>query len=199
MKLEFESKEEILRLVNTLQNGSHPMPIVISAEDLVGAISGNYMLPWGSDGYHLPISIKGEEEQLETVRLGTSRICQKCHKPPRHKRHLYTHEQVFGRCGTWEEIEKGGKKYLRRVIPTEAPFQSEESLLFLAGQLDAYFQLVSSEQRTIGDIARITGQLEPYMWDLCRIWSRREASEKKGLKYLRYRDGEYVLTSDPSL
>ena len=175
------------------------MPIIISAEDFVGAISGNCTLPWGPDGFHLPISIRGENEQQEIVRLGTNRICQKCQKPPRHKQRLHTHEQVFGRTGTWEEIEKDGKKYLRRVIPAESPLQSEESLLFLAGQLDAYFQLMSNGQRSIGDIVRINGDLEPYMLDLCRIWARHQISEKKGTKYLRYRDGEYVLTADPSI
>lgn len=195
MKLEFESMEELQQLASALQNGAHPMPIVISVEDLMEAANGNCMLPWGSDGYHLPISIKNENKIPE--KLGPSRICQKC--LPKHKPRLRTYEQVFGLSGTWEEVERGGKKYLRRVLPAEAPFQSEESLLFLAGQLDAYFQLVSDGQRTIGDIARITGQTEPYMWDLCRIWERRKTSEKKGQKYIRYRNGEYVMTDDPTL
>lgn len=205
MKIEFESREEVKQLADALQNGIYPAPIVISAEDLLAASNGNCTLPWGSDGFHLPISIKGEKAK-ETVnkevdkpvtKPGPTRVCQKCNK--RHKRRLYTHEQVFGRSGTWEEVEKDGKKYLRRVIAAENPFQSEESLIFLAGQLDGLFQAVDAGQRTIGDIARITGQMEPYMWDLCRIWGRRQSGERRGQQYLRYRDGEYILTSDPTL
>lgn len=202
MKIEFESREEVQRLADALQNGIYPAPIIIRAEELLEASNGNMQLPWGSDGFHLPISIKGEEVKKAVDKpvgkLGTNRVCQKGHKK-KCRRKLYTHEQVFGRNGTWEEVEKNGKKYLRRVIAAESPFQSEESLIFLAGQLDAFFQMVDAGQRTIGDIARITGQLEPFMWDLCRIWGRRQSGELKGHKYLRYRDGDYVLTSDPTL
>lgn len=201
MKIEFESREEVKQLADALQNGIYPAPIIISAEDLLAASNGNCTLPWGPDGFHLPIAIKGEEVNKEVdkplAKSDPTRICKKC--STRHKQRLYTHEQVFGRSGTWEEVEKDGRKYLRRVISADVPFQSEEALVFLAGQLDAYFQMIGAGQRSIGDIARVTGQMEPYMWDLCRIWGRRQSGERKGQQYLRYRNGEYVLTADPTL
>lgn len=62
MKIEFESRDEIRKLTDALQNGIYPAPIIISAEELLEASNGNMQLPWGSDGFHLPIAIKGEEE-----------------------------------------------------------------------------------------------------------------------------------------
>lgn len=202
MKIEFESRDEIRKLTDALQNGIYPAPIIISAEELLEASNGNMQLPWGSDGFHLPIAIKGEEESNKADKTVSKPVGNPVHKKAhkqKHRRQLYTHEQVFGRSSTWEEVEKDGKKFLRRVISAESPFQSEEALIYLAGQLDGFFQAVDSGQRTIGDIARITGQMEPYIWDLCRIWGRRQSGEQKGHKYLRYRDGDYALTNDPTL
>lgn len=198
MKIEFESREEIKQLADALQNGIYPAPIIISAEDLLEASNGNMQLLWGSDGFHLPISIRDEEANNKGDKPVSKSVHKKVHKK-KYRRQLYTHEQIFGRCGTWEEVEQNGKKYLRRVISGEKPFQSEEALIFLAGQLDACFQLVDAGQRTIGDVARITGQMEPYMWDLCRIWGRKQSGERKGHQYLRYRGGEYMFTNDPTL
>lgn len=137
MKIGFESRREIRQLATILQNNIYPAPIIIEPSDLLDVCSGdgNRPLPWDTDGFHIPITIKDE-------------------KTDGNEQHLYTHEEVFGRGVIWEEVKKDGKVYLRKAISGNTPFTKEEEIIYLAGQLDGYFQLVRAGGHTMRDVAQ---------------------------------------------
>ena len=177
MKIEFESREEIQRLAAVLQDHVFPAPIIVEPSELLDTCGGNTdrPLPWNADGFHIPFTIIGNNTER-----------------------LYTHEEIFGRGVVWEEVEQDGKKFLRRVISGDTPFMREEDMIYLAGQLDAYFQLIGVGCNTMGDVAKITGQMEPLLVDLCRIWSRRMSGGKLGRKWFHVEpNGSYTITDDP--
>lgn len=161
MKIEFESSTEIQELCALLQE-IYPAALCVTVDDLTDARDEkeDAELPWNWDGYH------------PTLR--------KCMPSDQNKEHtgerLYTHEEVFGRGTVWEEITVKGRRFLRRPIPADTAFAPEEDLIFLAGQLDAYFALVDAGVISMPTVAKITGQAEPYLVDLCRIWARRTAN-----------------------
>lgn len=150
MKIEFESRGEIRSICKLLQE-IYPAAICVTAEDLDDVCGNDCKLPWDSDGFHPTLKVT--------------------HTPKAER--LYTHREVFGQGQVWEEVEQDGKTYLRAVTSASTPFIKEESMIFLAGQVDAWFRLVEAGKCTIPDMADLTGQMEQYLVDLCRIWGRR--------------------------
>lgn len=149
MKIEFESREEIQRLATMLQNGIYPAPIIIDVEDLVDACGAqeDAPLPWNTDGFHIPLRVDKMVNKAGDKTDG----------------------KLVGKTG--EKSRRNNQCAGRR----ETSFRNREAQIFLAGQLAGYFCLTTADQSTMRDVAKITGQVDFYLVDQCRIQSRRMA------------------------
>lgn len=196
MKIEFESRSEIDNFCELLQD-IYPAALVIDTDDMADVAFGNSDrdLPWNSDGYHMSAHMRTEETVNKKVDNKADKGADKNANNPDA---LYTYDQVFGRGVVWEEVTMDGKKYLRRVISGLTPFQREEDMIYLAGQLDAWYQMVGIGVRRMADVADATGLSEPYLVDMCRIWSRRMAGPKSAQYWFRVTpNGGYEIVDWP--
>lgn len=185
MKIEFESRSEIQRMATVLQNTIYPDSIIIDIEDILDACgnSDDRPIPWNMDGFHPFIEITDDTPEMHHPEI--TKNADKTNESDKieNSGQLFSYLEVFGRGQVWEEVIQDGKKYLRRVVSGDTPFTSEENLIYLAGQLDSFFQLIRSDQYTYKEVSDLTGQTEEHLVDLCRIWSRRTAGHRKELRY----------------
>lgn len=195
MKIEFESRNEINEFCEMLQD-IYPAALVIDADGMADVVFGNSDrdLPWNSDGYHMCAHMRAEEKvNKEEADKSGDKTAEKPNP-------LYTYERVIGRGVVWEEVTMDGKKYLRRVISGSSPLQREEDMIYLAGQLDAWYQMVGLGVRRMSDVAEATGLSEPYLVDMCRIWNRRMVGPKSAPTQYWFRvtpNGGYEIVDWP--
>lgn len=165
MKLEFDSRNEIARLCSLLKE-IYPGALCVSVDDLLDAKNNapDRDLPWNFDGFHPKIEIS-DDAQAE--------------KKESNKDQFYTYDQVFGRGTVWEEVEKDGKKYLRRVAKHNDPFTPTEHWAYEAGRIAMAFQLYRNEKISLMTGTHHTGRSKVEFLDLYHMWVRRAYTENK--------------------